>query len=160
MNRLTISILQHVQRAPPCKLKMFRQLAPRRSPAFLTSPPYHPRPIPFSCAFTSVSPVRPKFTHRRSPARLVPALIRCTADDDIDSVPLASKSTPAKPLSTAAHQIEQGEDGLPRINEGDLEEQFVRGSGPGGQKINKTASCVVCIIKLVLVLFVVTQAPS
>jgi hypothetical protein len=28
------------------------------------------------------------------------------------------------------------------INENDLEEKFVRGSGPGGQKINKTSSCV------------------
>lgn len=32
---------------------------------------------------------------------------------------------------------------LPEIDEDDLEEQFVRGSGPGGQKINKTACCVV-----------------
>lgn len=29
------------------------------------------------------------------------------------------------------------------IRESDLEEQFVRGSGPGGQKINKTSVCVV-----------------
>ena len=29
------------------------------------------------------------------------------------------------------------------IREGDLEETFVRGSGAGGQKINKTSSCVV-----------------
>ncbi len=28
------------------------------------------------------------------------------------------------------------------IEEGDLVERFVKGSGPGGQKINKTASCV------------------
>lgn len=28
------------------------------------------------------------------------------------------------------------------IREADLIEQFVRGSGPGGQKINKTSSCV------------------
>lgn len=34
---------------------------------------------------------------------------------------------------------------LPEILEDDLEEQFVRGSGPGGQKINKTACCVVCV---------------
>lgn len=31
---------------------------------------------------------------------------------------------------------------VPTINENDLDEQFVRGSGPGGQKINKTSSCV------------------
>ena len=28
------------------------------------------------------------------------------------------------------------------IREADLEETFIRGSGPGGQKINKTSSCV------------------
>lgn len=28
------------------------------------------------------------------------------------------------------------------INEADLVEKFIQGSGPGGQKINKTASCV------------------
>lgn len=31
----------------------------------------------------------------------------------------------------------------PVILEGDLEERFVRGSGPGGQNVNKTANCVV-----------------
>lgn len=35
------------------------------------------------------------------------------------------------------------DDDLPDIKEEDIEEQFVRGSGPGGQKINKTAVCVV-----------------
>lgn len=32
---------------------------------------------------------------------------------------------------------------LPILNEEDLEEQFVRGSGPGGQATNKTSNCVV-----------------
>ncbi|XP_065140148.1 mitochondrial translation release factor in rescue [Paramisgurnus dabryanus] len=32
---------------------------------------------------------------------------------------------------------------LPKVNEEDLEEQFVRGSGPGGQATNKTSNCVV-----------------
>lgn len=32
---------------------------------------------------------------------------------------------------------------LPVILEKDLQEQFVRGSGPGGQKTNKTSNCVV-----------------
>lgn len=32
---------------------------------------------------------------------------------------------------------------LPVIKEDDLEEQFVRGSGPGGQATNKTSNCVV-----------------
>ena len=28
------------------------------------------------------------------------------------------------------------------VNEEDLEERFIRSSGPGGQKVNKTSSCV------------------
>ncbi len=28
------------------------------------------------------------------------------------------------------------------LREGDLEEKFIRSSGPGGQRVNKTASCV------------------
>lgn len=32
---------------------------------------------------------------------------------------------------------------VPVISEDDLEERFVRGSGPGGQSVNKTANCVV-----------------
>lgn len=32
---------------------------------------------------------------------------------------------------------------LPVVHEKDLEEQFVRGSGPGGQATNKTSNCVV-----------------
>ena len=30
----------------------------------------------------------------------------------------------------------------PRLEERDLEESFVRGSGPGGQSVNKTENCV------------------
>lgn len=32
---------------------------------------------------------------------------------------------------------------LPVLNEDEFEEQFVRGSGPGGQATNKTSNCVV-----------------
>lgn len=32
---------------------------------------------------------------------------------------------------------------VPRLDEKDIEEQFVRGSGPGGQVVNKTANAVV-----------------
>lgn len=32
---------------------------------------------------------------------------------------------------------------VPKLDEKDLEEQFVRGSGPGGQVVNKTANAVV-----------------
>lgn len=34
---------------------------------------------------------------------------------------------------------------VPTLNEEDLEESFVRGSGPGGQSVNKTASA--CMLK-------------
>ncbi|XP_011196272.1 mitochondrial translation release factor in rescue [Zeugodacus cucurbitae] len=30
----------------------------------------------------------------------------------------------------------------PKLNEADLEEDFMRGSGPGGQSVNKTSNCV------------------
>lgn len=36
---------------------------------------------------------------------------------------------------------------FPKLNEDDLEEQFVRGSGPGGQSVNKTSNCVVIVHK-------------
>ena len=32
---------------------------------------------------------------------------------------------------------------MPKIHEKDLEEQFVSGSGPGGQNVNKSTNCVV-----------------
>lgn len=32
---------------------------------------------------------------------------------------------------------------FPKLNELDIEETFVRGSGPGGQAVNKTSNCVV-----------------
>jgi len=31
---------------------------------------------------------------------------------------------------------------VPKLNEADLEEQFIRGSGPGGQATNKTNNAV------------------
>ncbi|PXF47907.1 putative peptide chain release factor [Gracilariopsis chorda] len=36
----------------------------------------------------------------------------------------------------------EAENGLPVIREEDLIEDFVRGSGSGGQKVNKTSNCV------------------
>lgn len=32
---------------------------------------------------------------------------------------------------------------VPKLNESDLVEQFVRGGGPGGSAVNKNANCVV-----------------
>lgn len=36
---------------------------------------------------------------------------------------------------------------VPKLKEEDLDEQFVRGSGPGGQAVNKTNNCVVLVHK-------------
>ncbi|KAF8582080.1 hypothetical protein K439DRAFT_1392104 [Ramaria rubella] len=36
---------------------------------------------------------------------------------------------------------------VPRLDENDLEESFVRGSGPGGQSVNKTENCVQIVHK-------------
>lgn len=44
-------------------------------------------------------------------------------------------------LAALKHTIDYSK--LPKINECDLSEQFVRGSGPGGSAVNKNANCVV-----------------
>lgn len=36
---------------------------------------------------------------------------------------------------------------VPTIKEEDLDEQFIRGSGPGGQAVNKTNNCVLLLHK-------------
>lgn len=36
---------------------------------------------------------------------------------------------------------------VPKIKEDDLDEQFVKGSGPGGQAVNKTNNCVLLLHK-------------
>lgn len=36
---------------------------------------------------------------------------------------------------------------VPQLKESELEEQFVRGNGPGGQAVNKASNCVVLIHK-------------
>ncbi|XP_023712925.1 probable peptide chain release factor C12orf65, mitochondrial isoform X2 [Cryptotermes secundus] len=36
---------------------------------------------------------------------------------------------------------------VPKLKEEDLDEQFVRGTGPGGQAVNKTNNCVVLVHK-------------
>lgn len=38
--------------------------------------------------------------------------------------------------------VEKNEEKLVTLSEGDFEEKFIRGSGPGGQKTNKTNNCV------------------
>jgi protein subunit release factor B len=36
---------------------------------------------------------------------------------------------------------------VPRIKEEELDEQFIKGSGPGGQAVNKTNNCVMLFHK-------------
>jgi protein subunit release factor B len=36
---------------------------------------------------------------------------------------------------------------VPKLKEEELDEQFVRGSGPGGQAVNKTNNCVMLVHK-------------
>lgn len=55
--------------------------------------------------------------------------------------PLRRPRPPGLPCVLAASK--KGLIDLPILNEDDLEEQFVRGSGPGGQATNKTSNCVV-----------------
>lgn len=55
--------------------------------------------------------------------------------------PLLKPLPPGLPCVLAASK--KGLVDLPVLNEDDLVEQFVRGSGPGGQATNKTSNCVV-----------------
>jgi len=52
-----------------------------------------------------------------------------------------------KPQNLSALRKAHKERDIPALREDDLEESFVRGSGPGGQAINKTASSVSLIHK-------------
>lgn len=45
------------------------------------------------------------------------------------------------PLTVLKHTIDYSR--VPKINEHELSEQFVRGGGPGGSAVNKNANCVV-----------------
>ncbi|XP_017269227.1 probable peptide chain release factor C12orf65 homolog, mitochondrial [Kryptolebias marmoratus] len=55
--------------------------------------------------------------------------------------PLLTPTPPGLPWVLAAGKKNLTD--LPVLNEDELEEQFVRGSGPGGQATNKTSNCVV-----------------
>ena len=44
-------------------------------------------------------------------------------------------------LSLKKHTFDYSK--VPKINEEELEERFVKGSGPGGQAVNKTNNCVI-----------------
>lgn len=51
-------------------------------------------------------------------------------------------SPPQRPIHFSKLKKAYRERKIPEIKEGELEERFVRGSGPGGQSINKTENCV------------------
>lgn len=70
------------------------------------------------------------------------SITACVEATRSDVVPANLGTPPSRELVSAVPDNDE----LPQISEEDIEEQFVRGSGPGGQKINKTASCVVCIL--------------
>lgn len=52
-------------------------------------------------------------------------------------------NVPSRKIADTAQDSSKTRYELPEVEDDDLEERFIRGSGPGGQKINKTASCVV-----------------
>ena len=60
---------------------------------------------------------------------------------EITNIQPSTNNPDVKPLNIEQKNSNPIE--APLINEEEIEEKFVRGAGPGGQKINKTASCVV-----------------
>ena len=63
----------------------------------------------------------------RTVTGLLPAAARCAPPV------LSVRSAGSRPIDWSR---------FPRLDEQQLEERFVRGSGPGGQSVNKTANCV------------------
>lgn len=54
---------------------------------------------------------------------------------------LLLRTTPITPISSRGKKtIDDSQ--VPKLNDEDLEEDFVRGSGPGGQAVNKTSNAV------------------
>lgn len=54
--------------------------------------------------------------------------------------PFVSASLVARFSSSSRKSIDYSK--VPKLNDDDLEERLVRGSGPGGQAVNKTSNCV------------------
>ncbi|KIJ34623.1 hypothetical protein M422DRAFT_782779 [Sphaerobolus stellatus SS14] len=59
-------------------------------------------------------------------------------DSDVKAV----TATPQRRINLSELKRLRKQREIPTIDENDLEESFVRGSGPGGQSINKTENCV------------------
>jgi len=60
----------------------------------------------------------------------------------IEEEPELEPSTPLRKVNLSELKKLRKQRQVPEIDEKDLEESFVRGSGPGGQSINKTENCV------------------
>ncbi|XP_063821975.1 mitochondrial translation release factor in rescue [Ostrinia nubilalis] len=58
-------------------------------------------------------------------------MLKCVTRFRIDTIPLRALK----------HTIDYSR--VPKVNEHELSEQFVRGGGPGGSAVNKNANCVV-----------------
>lgn len=74
-------------------------------------------------------------------------------------------SLPSVPLLQAARK--KNSLNLLELTEAELEEQFVRGDGPGGQATNKTNNCVVLkhipsgiVVKVIVFYFIESQIAS
>ncbi|KAE8292186.1 putative peptide chain release factor C12orf65-like protein, mitochondrial Precursor [Larimichthys crocea] len=74
-------------------------------------------------------------------SRLVPFICCMYGRVTWRGLPLLTPLPPGLPRVLAAGKKDLVD--FPVLNEDELEEQFVRGSGPGGQATNKTSNCVV-----------------
>lgn len=61
---------------------------------------------------------------------------------DRNSQPSQSNPSLAKRMNFSALKVAHKQRAIPEVREEDIEESFVRGSGPGGQSINKTQNNV------------------
>ena len=59
-----------------------------------------------------------------------------------DAIKHTEEEFVSKELEEKPERLSKSEEEFLTLNEDEIEEKFIRGSGPGGQKINKTSSCV------------------
>lgn len=93
--------------------------------------------IPRNSPFCMVSP---EPTHNISPPEENKRFLSMKTSKP--NTPTAQEDLNQTAVVTNVHQSTESR-GLPLVREEDLEEDFVRGSGAGGQKVNKTSNCVV-----------------
>ena len=68
--------------------------------------------------------------------------IACSCNGCHGNSPSASVRVATYQLHQKEIHVGENDEKLVTLSEGDFEEKFIRGSGPGGQKINKTNNCV------------------